>query len=50
MKALFASTYVDEIAALQRSGGAALGREKLAALSEGEQQVLREALCDPEFV
>jgi len=48
MEALFASTYVDEIAGLQR--GAALGREKLAALSEGERQVLREALCDPEFV
>jgi len=34
MEALFASTSVDEIAALERSGGAALVREELTALSK----------------
>ena len=41
-QALFAATYVDEIAAVQRDGGAALVREKVAALSEGERRVLRD--------
>jgi hypothetical protein len=44
MQALFAAIYVDEIAAVQRDGGAALVREKLAALSEYQRGVLREAL------
>jgi hypothetical protein len=46
MQAVFAATYVDEIAAVQRSGGAALVREKLLALSEGERRVLRAALLE----
>ena len=46
MQALFAATYVDEIAVVQRSGGAALVRQKLAGLSEGERRVLREALAE----
>jgi hypothetical protein len=45
MQALFAATYVDEIAAIQRTGGAALVRARVAALSEGERHVLREALA-----
>jgi hypothetical protein len=44
MQALFAALYIEEIAAVQRSGGKALLREKLAALSEGERRVLRETL------
>jgi hypothetical protein len=47
MQALFAATYVNEIAAVQRDGGEALVREKLATLSEGERRVLREALAEP---
>jgi hypothetical protein len=46
MHALFAATYVDEIAAVQRSGGAALVRQKLAGLSEDERWALREALAE----
>jgi hypothetical protein len=46
LQALFAATYVDEIAAVQRKGGAALVREKIAGLSEGERRVLREALAE----
>jgi hypothetical protein len=49
MQALFASLYVDEIAALQRDGGEAVVREKLAALSEDSRRVMREALLEPEF-
>jgi hypothetical protein len=49
MQALFASIYVDEIAALQRDSGAALVREKLAALSEAERCVLREGLAELEL-
>jgi hypothetical protein len=41
MQCLFAATNVDEIAAVQRSGGEALARVKLAALSEGDRRVLR---------
>ena len=44
MQALFAATYVDEIAEAHRCGGEALVRAKLAALSVGERRVLREAL------
>jgi hypothetical protein len=47
MQALFAAIYVDDIAAAQRQGGKALVREKLAALSDEQRQVLREALLDP---
>jgi hypothetical protein len=50
MQVLFAATHVDEIAAARRSGGAALVRQKLAALSEGERRVLRDALLEPELV
>jgi hypothetical protein len=46
MQAVFAATYVDEIAAAQRSGAAALVREKLLALTEGERRVLRDALFE----
>lgn len=46
MQAVFAATYVDEIAAVQRSGGPALVRQKLAGLSAGERCVLREALAE----
>jgi hypothetical protein len=45
MQALCAATYVDEIAAIQRTDGAAFMRERVAALSEGERRVLREALA-----
>jgi hypothetical protein len=44
MQALFAAIYVDEIAAAQRDGSEALVEAKIAALSEGERRVLREAL------
>jgi hypothetical protein len=44
MQALFAAIYVDEIAAAQRDGSEALVEAKVAALSEGERRVLREAL------
>jgi hypothetical protein len=44
VQALFAATYVDEIAAVSQSGGAALVRKKLLTLSEDERRVLREAL------
>jgi hypothetical protein len=47
MQSLFAATYVDEIAVMQRSGGVALVRDMLASLSEGERRVLREALATP---
>lgn len=46
LQALFAAIYVDEIAAAQRDGSDALVRAKVAALSEGERRVLREALSD----
>jgi hypothetical protein len=46
VKALFAATYVDEIAAVSQSGGAALVRKKLLTLSEDERRVLREALLE----
>ena len=43
MQTLFAAIYVDEIAAVH-SGGKALVREKVAALSDGQRLALREAL------
>jgi hypothetical protein len=46
MQALFAATYVDEIAAVPRNGGAALVHEKLLALTDGERRVLRDALLE----
>jgi hypothetical protein len=49
MQALFAVTYVDEIAALERTGGRALVRQKLAALSEGQRRVLRDGLAELEL-
>ena len=50
MQAVFAATYVDQISAIQRNGGKALVRERLAALSDGERRLLREALSEPELV
>jgi hypothetical protein len=50
MQALFAATYVDEIRAVQRDGGSALVRKKVAALSTSERRVLREALDELELV
>jgi hypothetical protein len=49
MQTVFASIYVDEVAAVQRDGGEAVVREKLAALSEDSRRVLREALLEPEL-
>jgi hypothetical protein len=49
MKALFAALHVEEIAAVQRHGGKALVREKLAELSGDERHILREALLEPEL-
>src|SRR6185503_13606924 len=45
MQALFAALYVDEIAAALRGGAKAVVREKLAALSERERRVFRDALA-----
>jgi hypothetical protein len=50
VEALFAATYVDEIATAQRHGGKAAVREKLMSLSTSERQMLREALAEPELV
>jgi hypothetical protein len=47
MQYVFASLYGDELVAVQRSGGKAAVREKLAALSESERRILREALAQP---
>jgi hypothetical protein len=44
MQALFATTYIDEIATAERSGGEATLRAKLASLSEAERHALRHAL------
>lgn len=44
MQALFAATYVDEIAAAERSGSQTAFRTKLASLSESERHALRDAL------
>jgi hypothetical protein len=44
LQVLFATTYVDEIAAAVNGEGRQLLRERLAALSEDERRVLREEL------
>jgi hypothetical protein len=46
MQLLFASLYVDEIAAVLRGEGRALLRERLIALSDGERRILRETLAE----
>jgi hypothetical protein len=46
MQTVFAATYADELAVAVRDGGAALLRQKLAALSDGERRVLRNALAE----
>lgn len=48
MQALFAATYVDEIATAQREGGHAVVRDKVAALTDGERSALRDALFELE--
>jgi hypothetical protein len=45
MQALFASIYVDEIAAVQDRGGKALVQEKLAGLTDAQRGTLRQALA-----
>jgi hypothetical protein len=47
MQAVFAASWVDEIAAVQREGGEALVRERVERLSEGEKRIHREALAEP---
>jgi hypothetical protein len=49
MQAVFAATYVEEIAAVQREGGVTALRSKLDTLTDGERAALREALT-PETV
>jgi hypothetical protein len=49
MQALFAAIFADGIAAVQRRGGTAVLREKLAALPDWERRVLRKALLEPEL-
>jgi len=44
MQLLATALFVDEIAAVARKRGEALVREKLAALSEGQRRLLRQAL------
>jgi hypothetical protein len=44
MKLVFASYFASEISELHRVGGKALLRQRVAALSEGERDALREAL------
>ena len=46
MQNLFAATYVDEIATIQRQGGRALLRQRLAVLSDSERRALRAALSE----
>jgi hypothetical protein len=50
MQYVFATSFVNEIAAVQREGGDALLRDRLGELSEGERRVLREALRESELV
>jgi hypothetical protein len=45
LQVLFATTYVDEIAAAVNGEGRELLRERLAALSDDERRVLREELA-----
>jgi hypothetical protein len=44
MKMIFATQFADEIAAVTEDGGEALLRERVAALDEGQRQLLRETL------
>jgi hypothetical protein len=46
MQALAAAIFVDEIATVRRSGGKALVREKLLALTQDERRLLRDALLE----
>jgi hypothetical protein len=46
MKALFASLFVDEIAAVRREGGDAHLRDRIRALSREDKRVLRAALVE----
>jgi hypothetical protein len=46
MQHVFAAVFMDEIAAVKREGGGALVRQKVAALSDGERRVLRDALLE----
>ena len=51
MQQLFAAIHVDELVELERAGGGeTLVRERVAALSESERRVLREALGEPMVV
>jgi hypothetical protein len=47
MQYLAATLLVDELVSLKRDGGEALLRGRIAALSESERRVLREALLEP---
>ena len=46
MQMVFASHFVSEVAAVSDDGGDALLRERVAALDDGQRQMLREALQD----
>jgi hypothetical protein len=46
MQTVFAATYAEELAVAVRDGGVSLVRQKLAALSDGERHVLRDALAE----
>jgi hypothetical protein len=48
VQALFAANHADEIDAVQRQGGKAAVRAKLADLPKAERRVLREALDELE--
>ncbi len=50
MVLVFATQFADEVGAVSRDGGDVLLRERLAALSSDERQLLREALSEPELV
>jgi hypothetical protein len=50
MQYVFATTFVNEIAAVQREGGKALLRNRLSELSEDERRVLGEALDELKLV
>jgi len=46
MQLVFAATYAEELAVAARDGGQTLVRQTLAALSDGERRVLRDALAE----
>ena len=50
MQHVFAATYADDITTAEEHGGAALVREKIAALSVRQRQALRDALDELELV